>query len=1050
MNAFVKVKPTVKEDPTNLKQELVDPCNNLKDTSYQLITEAEKLLCQEGLISSRLETAHVQFIRGSGDDDSYIREFTSGPFSRASSNIEFRENPIGVGFKTDEPLILLSDSYEIDKDADIRLTKRQNAGAKSFPVIIFDDYVFQKHPGEVFGYLPIIESLERACGCKAMAFKRGDLNSKSVYLILYVDYISYWIKLYNLKNAIQATCNYLFGELSELEKIAKRLEKSEKNTSSEIMTMLACRIKVNAVFERLDRINDLIISIDNELVSWDGILTKLRETYDKHIDALVSDSPSIPDAPFAIYIDLKYATFRNQTKQFIEKIQNSPLTKLQSGTLFIPTEQNIQETNEKLDADTSELALLGTFSSGKTTMINSLLGDGHKLRTSLSHNTAVLMKLEYSEDERYDVEFKNRLIWNLIKPASFDHACTNPFKEKAKVMNIRFSPEEYIIDLRSINSKVDFTLRIRKKSDNDLVISKNEIVNPGQPLVRTESDSDLSMLASYNELDTLERYIKENKLGDPKIFTDSGPVSGRERVLNFITRLKHLEIYKKYTSSQQTVKTNDVQNVLNHQLLNARIEADIKMSSYTEKLDEPGWIKLFGNTDNQNADANHPFSEQPVCYMFVDCLRLHLKRDFLKNCKVNDTPGFGSITEEHDACTERFIQETSSRLLVMISLNKTTTDAKLVDFLNYLSNIYENFRKDQMNEVYFMLNEFKGSVTKEHMEKSAKLVTDMLIKRGFSRENIFACDLNSAIHDGVHLKQLYGLPSYDVFKDKCIHKILETGISRNYISIYNSWENYFNKNRPYVEDRIRNLEKALDDRESRKEKLKRDIDRVKSLNIKSLDGVFSQAGEKYDFFFQLIDDAFRYTKKIGLKFWKDRPRRDAIEEAVDSIKTSLRDLDALDNDVRNLPLRAYTELGIITGLCEDESFFNEFNRQRFFTLAIENIRNTVLNADKDVGILIHKSSDTEYHMRNIKTIFNADLENSKKSAREYYNKCYAKFEVLKRNILNTLESEYKSIENSETIKTNIASLKMVRQNLEQYKRKFAETVNKMNIRIKED
>ena len=80
------------------------------------------------------------------------------------------------------------------------------------------------------------------------------------------------------------------------------------------------------------------------------------------------------------------------------------------------------------------------------------------------------------------------------------------------------------------------------------------------------------------------------------------------------------------------------------------------------------------------------------------------------------------------------------------------------------------------------------------LEKECKSISDDLMRRGFSRKNIYACDLRKAIDGGVAMKELFGLPSYDIFKHQCINEMIESGISRKYTAIYNAWEEYFKKN----------------------------------------------------------------------------------------------------------------------------------------------------------------------------------------------------------------------------------------------------------------
>lgn len=1026
-------------------KDLLTRLSDLQLSTERLMNDTEAFLCQGNDITAKPAKVCIQFLTD-GLTNEYKGDtalFVSGPVTKVSKKTVFKELPISRNLETyPEPMVLLTDSNEIDPSIAKRLdTRCEKTKAVSFPAIIFSDDFFERHEGQYFGYTDIIETLEDACNCKAMAFRRSDITSDSKFVSIYTEYVGYSVKLYDLRKVTQETCEYICLMLDTLE-----LEIKKDGTS---FRKLAAIEKSRQYYKLLSDLCLSLKKIEDKINDWSGIITKLRESYDRHIDKLVMDTPLKSDSAFVVNIDLKYGVFRSQMQQFIDKIKSSPLMGLPDGSLDYPTEQYVQSTEARIDSQTSELTLLGTFSSGKTTMINTLLGHKKKLRTSRNHNTAVLMNIEYKGDtsyERYDIVYKQHLIWDLIKPNSFDKSIINPLQAKAKVLSIVEEHGSNIISLQKINGGEIRKITIR--SGRKLNVKQGDIISADESLVIKSLSQDKLMLASYNELKMLVEYIESGKLSSPQIkfFTkeQSKCLSGKA-VTGFIKRFAGLKSYSKTMSKQVTVNLNDVIQLMGEQIISACIEANINLPNRTVPLDEKGWLELCGNTDLNDMSAAPPFSEAPSCYMLVDHLNLFLDSEFLKNCTVNDTPGFGSVTEEHDACTERFIAQNDSRLLVMISVNSKSKDAKLVDFLNYLTNIYQNFRKNKMDEVYFMLNTFSNDVPKAQLEKECKSISDDLVRRGFSRKNIYACDLRKAIDGGVAMKELFGLPSYDIFKHQCINEMIESGISRKYTAIYNAWEEYFKKNPITVNEHIVGLEQALEDRENRIRELNRKIELVEKISVGSIEPILTNVKKNYyDYFFEHIDSTFRGNKRGTGFFFHNRTRKEKCGEAMESIRSLLPEMAESSDDIKRLVKKALLELEQAYDSSEgiDQELIDP--SEVIFTLAAENIGNRLFVADDNTRAW-NKSENTEYYMDQIQSMVADDYKRSAEKARRYYRELVRIFEQRRTNILKTMRHELNTTQSPELIKAEIERLKTVSVDIEQYQRVFIKTVNPQNI-----
>ncbi len=1060
----VKVKTTEKEDEATAEYA------KLCESTRALIAEAEGLLCLGKEFSGKPCEISVQFLTDgttSGYKD-YVDLFVSGPIGKSSKDVVFKSLPVTQNMVTyDEPLVLIADDNEIDQVTAGRLSMRaEKTKALTFPVIVFSDGFFVLRKGEGFSYAFIIEALERVSGTTVMAFRRSDISIRNEYVKSYAEYIGSTLALMKMKKCIEDAFVYL----DELAEYYSQVGDNAKESAFKRLVAITgaksiCRFVRDNLIPIYNKIND-------KTDEWLGVLVKLRERYDRHIDRLVMDTPVSTDSPFALNLDLKYGVFRSQIKSFIEDIKSSSLYGLPNGILEHPTEQYVDETEKKISSKTSELSLLGTFSSGKTTMINTLLGHEKKLRTSMGHNTAVLMNIRYkgeSGSERYDIIYKNHVVWNLIKPNSFDKDIVNPFGVKAKVIRIEKNSGKYIITLlKSGERGEDNVKKIEIRGGVTLDVSENDVIEPCQSLVKRNYSKDKLLIASKRELETILDYVGSKKLSNLKItyFTDgssedsmfSGIIGGShkeesrvisgEKAVVFIKTLLKYEVYSASKGSTQPIVNSDkVFAHMKSRIIKAVFEADVGLKDNTVILDENGWLGLCGNTeikDNSSPNSNEAFSESPACYMFVSRLDLYLNSEFLENCTVNDTPGFGSVTEEHDACTERFVSTNKGRLLVMISVNSKPRDAKLEDLLNYLTNIYKDFHKDRIDEVYFMLNTFLQSTAKSNLEKACKGIASDLIQRGFVKNNIFVCDLKSAIDGGQHMRTMFGMPSYDVFKKKCITEMVEAGICRKFLSIYDQWTDFFKNNANSIDDKIVNLRQALIDGERRIRELRESIRDVKNTEIKSIDGVLEEARDDYNYYYTLIDTTFCSNNRGAGFLLLKRQRQAECRNVINQIRGLIGNLGDYAETIKRYGDDSLAELDNIIKSRNDSEEVPEPD-EGIFTLAIENIAAKLNDADEFTRAW-NKKDKTYSYMSAIQSMIDEDYEQSAKRARDYYSKLKRQFDKRKKNILSSLEREMRQIESPELIKEEIVRLEEVLSDLEKYKKLFAKSVNTKGIR----
>ncbi|OCS92489.1 dynamin family protein [Caryophanon latum] len=89
-------------------------------------------------------------------------------------------------------------------------------------------------------------------------------------------------------------------------------------------------------------------------------------------------------------------------RQYIQKVfQEAQLSK------EVLSSTNIKENLNRLNKDISKVAVIGPYNSGKTTFINSLIGND-LLSTSFSENTATITTIKYAESPRAEINYYDK------------------------------------------------------------------------------------------------------------------------------------------------------------------------------------------------------------------------------------------------------------------------------------------------------------------------------------------------------------------------------------------------------------------------------------------------------------------------------------------------------------------------------------------------------------------------------------------------------------------------------------------------------------------
>ncbi len=1050
-------------EETKLNNDFVLKVKNIKKELHNIVFEINDALGQGGNVSNNL-VLYVKELSCELSEHEYNYEnmFVNGIISRIPSNIRFEKMPIYSSFESfKEPLLLISDENEIDSITSAKLSQRRNSGLDTFPVIIFGDDFFSRREGESFGYLPIIESLEDSIAedCHSMALKMSDVLDNIEYIYIYLDYLYMMVTIYSYANRINVAKDYI-------ERIIKYIVSKDINNNSALAQILLNN-KVKSYINKLNILVDYERILAQKKHDVESIIVDLRNEYDKRILLLRNKEVLKNASPMAVHLDLKYGDIKSQINSFLSKVKRSNVIEFKEFYVN-DIDEIIDKTKNENDSNASEMTLVGTFSSGKTTLINTFLGHEHKLHTSKNHNTAVLTKIKKNklEYEYYEIFYKDKLVWDIVKPAYMNTQMFNPFDEKTRVVRIGEEDSNYVVRLRLLSDKNQkLTMRINKS--HKLAIAENDIIEGKAPLTKNNYISQGYQLTTKSEVKYLLKAIKNNKIINSKIHIlsrDNEKIISGDKVLKTLERISMLENYKNVSSETRrpSISVESIYNMFGD-ILYVRFIGDIKMSNETRKLDNKGWLEFCGKEEKGKLKSDKlPFCEMPDCYMVSDYIEVNLNSDFLNYCSLNDTPGFGSITEEHDACTERFINNNNSRLLVLIQIYSKTEDVKLYDFLNYISNVYHNYRSHQIDNVYFMLNCFSNNAEPKKLESDVKKIVKYLKHLGFNINNVYVCNLRESTEDSKEMNEMFGFPSYILFKEDCIEKMLEIELKKKYKGIFDTWNSFFDTNIKNADNQIKKLKEDYKDSKNNVLKIQKKIEKVNNIQEPSAEQIFQDAKKQYDYIYDSIEKTFLNTNKKRITLKKDEAKEKAgykkivflhtYRERLSEINTII---ESLKNDVIDYRLKEYSddigkdlessllEIGVISGKKIGEEL-DDKEAGILFTVSIERIKQILNKADEESNLfdkIFNENKNIVNGLSDIKEILVKDYETSHKNAQVYFDKLLKKYRFIKKNVINELERELDALENPDEKKKQIDVYSSIMEELDKYKKILKDKVD---------
>lgn len=976
---------------------------------------------------SGIETIYVQTLF-EGDNG------LSSKFIDACENLcvkaKFEYMPITKAIDAELPLILISDDTEIDNEIVVRLEKRKRTDAPTFPLIIFSDEYFILGEGEGLSYVQTCDTLQDKSERPVMPFRLQDFLKQRDILSLYIECVVQTSTLYSLKKSLEAV----------YEKNVRRLEEDYKK-----YTELPNAGDMGNMLKKLDLNSDLrvlagLCAESGRLVKnirifgdeLDGFVNLLHEEYDRHIDSVITHKTTDDSSAYSVKLDLIYGALNGYLKKMCTDAERG----FSQEELRVNLSEIVSDTRSAITSEAAELAFIGTFSSGKTTLINTLLGHRHKLRTSGAHNTAVLMELLFAQDEEhYEIVYKDILKWDLINYNSFENRnIVNTFDCDARIVSVgKNRSGSTIVHYQAVKGN---DVRVAEiGSGHRLAVKKGSVVKSKGSFIEWDVSKSVVKLCSLNELNYIEKLISSKSVSDIKISTLGGEIRSEAKIQQIIARMK--SFYSNLTRNyiHPTINVDALRKKWGGDFNNLeKCTFECKLSGFEKRsvvLDDAGWDRFMGNEVKSMA----PFCESPECYMPAKVVKVYINSEFLKYCSITDTPGFGSITDEHDAITERYLRDSNGKLVVMIAINNHSFDMKLDDLLHNISGVFKNFRESQMDEVCFVLNCFTNLLPFEQCKKNVKEIQDKIRTLGFTNNEIYVDNLKQVLDSNTDKRVfIEPFPAYYSFKGKCLNDFLKTSIDKRYEKLRRNWDGFFRENISWLGDRIDRLTETLNSREKRVLKLNNTIRQIESVEIDTGECLVNEMRKWFDEFFDCIDSAFRGNRK-GFFI---AHRWNAVIGIFDLYKKESETWVDKETDLVENMSQAFRGLSFYAGERDiEESDFKPSHR--LIVATFEKTQLKLKEADDNTN-LFNKKRQSDYYMSQLHDIINQDKEQTTANIRVYCRQYKQRFDEKKQFLLNNFRDELEKSSNRDALQEDIRRFRELRGRLQAFRTKHFDVI----------
>ena len=473
-----------------------------------------------------------------------------------------------------------------------------------------------------------------------------------------------------------------------------------------------------------------------------------------------------------------------------------------------PPDDSLQKWAERLrvvvDSPEIVLPVVGVFSSGKTTLINHLLGPspgGHALlRTSRNHNTALLTRFCRGTPERVRLTWRSDIDLELMWHGD---VTTRPIlaATDGKIEKLESLGDGHLVTLRTQTGDVRW-VHLDERHHPLPGIRPGKHVHAGEALSEG-IDANAEALGLLKESPSTELTIRPWAIASILRFLDTGllfdvqldlrwrqrrslPVPGSPPFEIRQATLKDSDPeYRDAISAMKEIVRGKVDRLsdripvpMGRSLvpIALRFQAKVRKECCEPKehplTDEEGWTWFQGPADErggEGSERHRGFAESAEAAWLIEQADLFVNSPLFRLASIVDTPGLDSISEHHDRITEDCIGR-GQAFLVMTRLGHSTFSVATERTFHMIvqSFLSQRVPRNQMSgRVFVVLNWFRrdvGAHTEDQARDSARRFEERLrYLLGAERLHVYVVELSpSRLRENP--EEILGFPSLAALK----------------------------------------------------------------------------------------------------------------------------------------------------------------------------------------------------------------------------------------------------------------------------------------------
>lgn len=594
---------------------------------------------------------------------------------------------------------------------------------------------------------------------------------------------------------------------------------------------------------------------------------------------------------------------RRALRYFAETLEQSPYEAL----------QNIgREMSAALAEQIPILALTGTFSSGKTTLLNSLLvgqdnANIRAFRTKPGANTAIVSEITHVSKDKPEqrVEFGYRQKINNFSLATISPTDTN-------------IATNYITEIQALLEKGVLTnTALRIMPINPRMDKKNAIE------LRTKEDIQkrlryLLWLAQQNE----DKKDDDEHSKDAKRTSYTQEEHDNAGIDTFSAEILTDALAREYLRPPDEQVNRDG-------IVQYRLPTEIDLTT------DEGWEDFQGKPEGTatekkgqriklKSEVKQHWTEVNIATLLIERSRVYLNHPLLELTTIADTPGTGSLNTGHDHVTKEYLQEASAYIVLLpthiVSSGRANTGTQdNQDEANRILKQLVDVLKGDLSRVAFVVNCWAN--TDESSDVVGKIVKyEQILANAFHltsaqwhtlrqrNQNFFVVQLKG-VQGGDRPTTLYSYPSL-VPLQSWIEKTFRSG---KYLARYDRLKQFlgdeWQRNHGVWIQKLRSLQQEAKEREDMCNRLRQFIKDLHALTDKHLDDVrtfrqnFTSQGSRVSRMMQ-----HRGSEPGSIRKPEElNPWRDALKQEYTAFNELLRDfasIQTLETWIREVKSKA--------------------------------------------------------------------------------------------------------------------------------------------------